>query len=158
MTRLERKQAELDKLYRYKAAAVRNNDLMWFHLNQDKIAALEAEVAELRKYEPQKLRHVLADREECVKHDIYKALLRVSLVADVVYEASFEAKSILSRYGIIDFHFAKKVDEIVSLSKEVAGIPIAGGEIMESFIVDNEKFVGMCMKHADAYIKRRLKL
>lgn len=48
MTRLERKEAELKRLYEYKNAALRSNDLCWLTRNQEKIEALEKEVAEAK--------------------------------------------------------------------------------------------------------------
>ena len=44
MTRLERKEAELNKLYEYRAAALRSNDVMWMSKNRQKIDALEKRV------------------------------------------------------------------------------------------------------------------
>lgn len=51
MTRLEQKEAELEKLYQYRAAALRKNDLVWLSLNGQRIDALEKEIIELRKNE-----------------------------------------------------------------------------------------------------------
>lgn len=44
MTRLERKQEQLNKLYQYRAAALRNNDIMWLQMNQKRIDDLEKEI------------------------------------------------------------------------------------------------------------------
>lgn len=159
MTRLERKEAELKRLYGYKRHFMEQNDILSMHRTQEKINQIEKEVEEIKRYEPQRLGDLLADRDESVKNGIYKALLRISLLADVVNEAAEEARSILRKLGIDDFAFRQKVTELCKLSQEIACVPlIQKGSLLEDFIVDNEKFVNMCMKHADAHIKRKLKL
>lgn len=49
MTRLERKESELNKLYEYRAAASRNNDVMWLLKTNKRIDTLEKEIIEMRK-------------------------------------------------------------------------------------------------------------
>lgn len=159
MTRLERKEAELNKLYEYRAYALKQNNIVWLQLNQDKIDALEKEIIEMRKYEPRKLSEVLADRDESIKNNIYKSLLRISLLADAVNAATFQCREILKTYGLNDFSFRQKIDEMMKLSQNIASVPLAcKSMLMEDFIVDNDKFVDMCIKHADAHLKRKLKL
>lgn len=159
MTRLERKQAELDRMYECKAAAQRRSDMLWLLMNKEKIDALEAEIAEMRKYEPQRLGDLIADRDESVKNDIYKSLLRISLLSDAVNESVFICREILQKYGIDDFTFRQKVEKLNRLSHEIANIPLmAKGKLMEDMMVNNSTFVRMCIKHADAHLKRTLKL
>lgn len=159
MTRLERKEAELEKLYQYRAAAIRQNNLYWLSMNAEKIDALEKEVIELKQNQSKTVFSVMADKGEKDKDRVYKALLRIHLMADATNEACEVAKSILKEYGVTDFSFRKKVDELCKLSQEIASITIrANNKDMEDFIVDDDTFVDMCMKHADAHIKRKLKL
>lgn len=159
MTRLERKEAELDKLYRYRQAAMDKNDFVWMAKSQEKIAGLENEIAELRRNESATVFSVLSDKDKMVKDGIYKALLRISLLADATNEACEVAKSLLKEHGVVDFSFRHKVDELCRLSQEIASVTIrANNKTMEDFIVDNDTFVDMCMKHADAHLKRKLKL
>ena len=159
MTRLERKQEQLNKLYQYRAAAMQNNDIMWLQMNQRRIDELEKEIAEMRKYEPKKLSDFLKDKPEDVKNDLYKALLRISLMADAVNEASFICKKKLKDLGIKDFTLRKEVDELTELSRKIASfVIIPNQKVLEDFIVDNDTFVDMCMEHADAHLKRKLKL
>lgn len=159
MTRLERKQEELKKLYEYKRAAIAHNDLYWLSRNKEKIDRLEKEIEEMRQYEPRTLREVLADRDECVKNNIYKSLLRISLLADATNEAAELCRETLKKAGLYDFTFREKVKEMCKLSLEIASIPLgARGGLMEDMLVNNDKFVDMCIKHADAHLKRTLKL
>lgn len=112
----------------------------------------------MRRYEPKKLSELLADRDECVKNDIYKNLLRISLLADVVNEATERCRSVLRKYGIEDFNFRKKVVEMSKLSQEIASVVLLpDNKTLEDLIVDDDTFVVMCMKHADAHLKRKLK-
>lgn len=159
MTRLERKGAELEKLYEYRAAAMRQNNMYWLQINQPKIDALEKEIIECRRYEHQTVFSVLSDKDECVKNGVYKALLTISLMADACNEACENAYELLKKYGVTSFSFQEKVKELKKLSQEIASVTTAtGNEMMEDFIVNDDTFVDMCMKHANAHLKRKLKL
>lgn len=160
MTRLERKTAELDKLYEYRAAAMRKNDFLWMQRNQEKIDALEKEIIEMRRNEHQTVFSVLSDKDECVKNGVYKALLTISLMADATNEACEVAKSKLLEHGVTSFSFQEKVKELCRLSQEIASVTLANpdNELMKDFIVNDETFVDMCMKHANAHLKRKLGL
>lgn len=159
MTRLERKTAELDKLYEYRAAAMRKNDFLWMQRNQEKIDALEKEIIEMRRREHQTVFSVLSDKDECVKNGVYKALLTISLMADATNEACENASELMAKYGITSFGFKNKVKELKRLSQEIASVTLANpSKLMEDFIVNDDTFVDMCMKHANAHLKRKLKL
>ncbi len=159
MTRLERKLAELDKLYEYRAAAMRKNDFLWMQRNQEKINALEKEIIEIRRNEHQTVFSVLSDKDECVKNGVYKALLTISLMADATNEACENASELMAKYGITSFGFKNKVKELKRLSQEIASVTLANpSKLMEDFIVNDDTFVDMCMKHANAHLKRKLKL
>lgn len=159
MTRLERKKAELDKLYQYRAAAMRNNDLTWMHRNQEKITELEKEIIEMKKYEPIRLSEALAEKGEGVKNEIYKALLRVSVLADVVNNACFECREKLNKHGLQDFSFRKDVSELCRLSQKIASIVlIPNSPLLEDFIVDDDTVVDGCTELADKYLHDKLNL
>ena len=160
MTRLERKTAELDKLYEYRAAAMRHNDFMWMRRNQDKIDALEKEIIDIRRNEHQTVFSVLSDKDECVKNGVYKALLTISLMADATNEACENAKGLLAKYGITSFSFQSKVKELCRLSQEIASVTLANpnNRLMQDFIINDDTFVDMCMRHANAHLKRKLGL
>lgn len=159
MTRLERKQSELDRLYEYRAAAMRKNDFLWMQRNQEKIDALEKEIIEMRRREHQTVFSVLSDKGECVKNGVYKALLTISLMADATNEACENASELMAKYGITSFGFKNKVKELKRLSQEIASVTLANpSKLMEDFIVNDDTFVDMCMKHANAHLKRKLKL
>ena len=49
MTLLEQKQKELERLYSFRAAALKMNDAMWVHKNEQKIDELEKEIIRLKK-------------------------------------------------------------------------------------------------------------
>lgn len=159
MTRLERKEAELEKLYEYRAAASRRNDLLWLSVNQKKIDELEKEIIEMRRHEHKTVFAVLSDKDECVKNGVYKALLTISLMADATNEACENARELLAKHGITSFSFQEKVKEMCRLSQEIASVTLSKpNAIMEDFIVNDDTFVDMCMKHANAHLKRKLGL
>lgn len=159
MTRLERKQAELDKLYEYRKTAMESNDFYWMQKSDEKIAALKQEIAQMKKEAAETVFDILSDKDESAKNEVYKALLRISLMADACNEACVVTRQLLSKYGVTDFSFRQKVDDLCKLSQDIASITIqCNNQTMEDFIVDNDTFVDMCMKHADAHIKRKLKI
>ena len=159
MTRFERKQAELEKLYEYKRAATVRNDLWALEKTMAKIDALEKEIIEMHKEEHATVFSVLRDKDKCVKHGIYKALIRISLMADATNEACEEARELLAQHGVVSFSFANKIKELCRLSQEIASVTLnSNNKVLEDFIVNNDKFVEMCMKHADAYLKKKMKL
>lgn len=159
MTRLERKEAELQKLYEYRAAATRSNNIMWLNTNEIKIKELEKEVIEMRRQQSSTVFQVLSDKDKMTKDGVYKALLRISLMADACNEACCIAYDLLKQYGITAFSFQDKVKELQNISRQIAGVTLrTNNKVLEDFIVDNETFVDMCMKHADAHLKRKLKL
>lgn len=159
MDRIERKRAELEKLYQYRAAAMRRNDFLWLSANQQKIDSIEKEIIELEKNRHATVFSVLSQKDEMTKNGVYKALLRISLLADACNEAAVIARDLLAEHGITDFSFRNKVKELSQLSHDIAGITLVPNRsILENFITDDEKFVDMCIKHADAHIKRKLKL
>lgn len=159
MTRLERKRDERDGLVIQRGEMMRRYDIIGAQRVQERIDAIDAEIREMEMYEPRSLADLLSDRGECVRNEIYKSLLRISLMADAMNEAAETAREILQGYGIEDFAFRRKVKDCCRLSQEIASIPLmADSRLMQDFIVDNDTFVKMCMKHADAHLKRKLKL
>ncbi|MDE7345321.1 MAG: DUF4349 domain-containing protein [Muribaculaceae bacterium] len=159
MTRLERKEQELERLRGYMQAARSMNDLYWISKNRHKIESLEKEIEEMKQSQTATVFQVLSNKDEMVKDKVYKSLLRISLMADACNEACEVALSLLKEHGIVDFSFREKVKELCKLSQDIASVTIRKkNKTMEDFIVDNEIFVDMCMRHADAHIKRKLKI
>lgn len=158
MTRLERKQAELEKLYRLRAAAMCRNDFMWMELNSAKISEIEAEIEEMRRYEPRRLSELMADFTPEEKNAIFKALLRTSLVADLLVDTAFRAREALRKKGLSDSTYSGKVKEIEKLAQDLASIPIGAGDILSEFILDNESFIERGIELADERLADILKL
>lgn len=159
MTRLERKELELDKLYGYRSAAIRNNDLIWLSANQKKIDELEKEIIEMKKYEPMKLSEALNEYGTEAKNEVYRHLLRVSLLSDVVTEALMECRKCLDKYGLREYTYRHDVAEMDRLSKKIANIVlIAGNYALEDFIVDNGEMMDVCLDAADKHIREKLRL
>lgn len=163
MTRLERKIAELNKCQEYFEAARSQNNLYWMRKNHDRMEALRKEISEMydeaMKTKTSTVFQVLADKDEMVKNDVYKSLLRISLLADACNEACEIAKEKLAEHGITAFSFQDKVKELARISQEIASVTLyAKRQTLEDFIVDNGTFVDMCIKHADAHIRRKLKI
>lgn len=127
--------------------------------NDRKIAALEREISEIMDYESRTVFEVLSDKDEMIKNDVYKALLRISLMADATNEACEDAFAKLKKFGITSFSFMDKVKRLRELSQSVASVTLAAkNRVLDDFIVDDDTFVDMCMKHANAHIKRKLKI
>lgn len=160
MTRLERRQADLDKLYEYRDAALKANDLYWLHKNQAKIVELEKEVRELKLYgtkETRYLRDVLDKFSEEDKNTIYKDLLRINLLCDVVNEVAEMAKSDMRKVGILDFSFSKKIEDMCKLSQEIASILILpNNQILDDFIINDSECVDRCVEIANKYIDTKI--
>lgn len=49
MTLLEQKQKQLERLYSFRAAALKMNDAMWVHKNEQKIDELEKEIIAIKR-------------------------------------------------------------------------------------------------------------
>ena len=149
----------MQKLYEYRAAATRSNDVMWLNINERRISELEREIIEMRRQQSSTVFQVLSDKDEMTRNGVYKALLRISLLADACNEACCQAYDLLKQHGINGFSFQDKVKELKDKSRHIANVTLrSNNRTMEDFIVDNETFVDMCIKHADAHIKRKLKI
>ena len=95
MTKLERLQAERDKMIKWRYEAMKNNDLMNLYRIQDKISKKEKEIEEAKKYAPMRLLDILNGKGEDVKNRVYKALLKISLAADFVNDCAVETLSLI---------------------------------------------------------------
>ena len=158
MTRLERLQAERDRLIVWRKAAMKNNDFMNMSRATEKIAAKEKEIEEAKKYAPMRLLDILNDKGEDVKNRVYKALIKISLAADFVNDCAEEAKSVLKELGINDFSLRTEVEEMCKQSQKIASFVIFGQQILTNMMVNNDTYIEQCHRHADAHLKRTLKL
>ena len=160
MTSLERKEAELEKLYQYRQAAMKSNNIMWLSKNQDKIDALEKEIIEIRKFRPTSMKKLLENKSEECKNRFYKGMLRISLLSDAVNEACEQMKTMFKdELGVDDFSMRREVEEMRKLSQQIASFAIIpNNEILEDFMVDNGKFVDRCIVLADLHLKEKLNL
>lgn len=159
MTRLERKEAELAKLNEYKYAAMRKNDLVWLAKNQKKIEELESEIAEMKKAASMTLLDALKDKPASAKNEIYKRLLRISVLADVVNEACFSVKEKMNELGFDDFSLRAEVSQMEKLSSKIAAfVLLPKAQTLEDFIVDDDDVVKGCIIIADRYLNDKLNL
>lgn len=156
MTRLERKQQGLNRLYEYRRHFMAANDIISMSRIQSKIEDLEKEVENMKRYEPIKLGEFLDKKGEDVKNEIYHAFLRISVLADVVNEAATDVAELLKKHGATDFTFRDKVAALKKLSQEIATVPLlCGAGVLEDLIVDDDDVVDGCMEIADTYIKAK---
>lgn len=159
MTRLERKQTELQKLYEYRQAALKRNDLMWLTMNQNKIEALEKEIAEIKKYGAVLLRDALKAHGEDVKNLVYKHLLKITLAADYLNECTEQTKTALKKLGIDDFSLRYDVESLCKGSHKLADLVILPNQdLLTDMIVDNAEFIDTCDAAADKHLKDKLNL
>lgn len=160
MTRLERKEAELQKFIEYRDTALKKNDVMWLSRNRQRIYALENELAEMRKHVAISLKDQLKDRGEEVKNRFYVGMIRISMLADVVNEACEEVRDLMkNELNAVDFTLRKEVEDMTNLSRRIASFVCATGHpALEDCIVDDDKFVDACMKLATKHIVSKLKI
>lgn len=159
MTRLERLQAERDKLIMWRNEAMKNNDFMNMTRANEKIAAKEKEIEEAKKYAPMRLLDILNGKGEDVKNRVYKALIKISLAADFVNDCAEDAKSVLKELGLKDFTLRAEAEELCKLSQKIASFVIFPGQkILTDMMVNNDTYIEQCHRHADAHLKRTLKL
>lgn len=160
MTRLERKEAELNKLYEYRTAALRSNDVMWLSKNRQKIDTLEKEVIALRRNNVTSLQELLRGKDEETKNRFYVGMLRISMLADVVNEACEEIGALMkSEFNVADFSLKNEVKDLSTMSRRIASFVCnTGSPILQDCIVDNDKFVDNCIKLATKHITSKLKI
>lgn len=159
MTRVERLERELEKLYSYRQAAMRAHDLFWLSANNGKIQEKERELIEARRYQPMKLADVLDDKGQDVKNSVYKALLKISLAADFANECSEEAKALMSRLDLNDFSLRSDVEELCRLSQKIASFVIIPNQnVLTDMMCDNADFIDTCNSAADSHLNDKLKL
>lgn len=159
MTKLERLQAERDKLIMWRNEAMKNNDFLNMSRANEKIAAKEKEIEEAKKYAPVRLLDILNEKGEDVKNRVYKALIKISLAADFVNDCAEDAKSVLKELDINDFTLRADTAELCKLSQKIASFVIFPGQpILTDMMVNNNTYIDQCHRHADAHLKRTLKL
>lgn len=159
MTRLERLQAERDKMIKWRNEAMKNNDFLNMTRANEKIAAKEKEIEEAKKYAPKLLLEILNDKGEEVKNRVYKALIKISLAADFVNDCAEEAKSVLKELDINDFTLRSDAAELCKLSQKIASFVCFNKKgLLTDMMVNNDTYIEQCHRHADAHLKRTLKL
>lgn len=159
MTRLERLQAERDKLITWRNEAMKNNNLMNMYKIQEKINKKDKEIEEAKKYAPLKLLDVLNGKGEDVKNKVYKALLKISLAADFVNDCAVETKEVMKELGLNDFTLRADAEELCKLSQKIASfVIIPKQQVLTDMMVENEKFISRCHQAADTHLKRTLNL
>lgn len=132
---------------------------MWLTLNAKKIAEVEAELETAKKYQPMKLANVLDKKEQDVKNEVYKSLLKISLAADFANDCVEETKSVLSKLGLNDFTLRADVAEMCKLSQKIASFVIIPNQrVLTDMIVDNDDFISTCHNAADKHLKETLNL
>lgn len=112
MTRIERLQAEVDKLYEYRRAAMEKGNLYWVEINDAKIKEKEAQLAEAKSYEKVTLHKALSEHSEEMKNKVYKLMLKASLAADFLNDCAGELEEAMKQCDIVDFSFKKELELI----------------------------------------------
>lgn len=160
MTRLERKEKELQKLYAMRDLGRSVNDLYLSNVDRDKIARLEKEIAEMKKSRTTSLKDILEEKGEDVKNRFYIGMIRISMLSDAVNEACEEVRTMMKgELNVVDFSLRKEVDELTKLSRKIASFVCGtGSPILEDCIVDDDKFVDCCMRLATKHITSKLKI
>lgn len=158
MTRLERLEKDLAKLNECKKAALAKKDFFWLTKNGKKIKRLEEEIAAAKMREPIKLSEALS-KDDMVRDDIYRKLLKCSLAADFINDCSEEVKSALKKHGFTDFHFREDIDRICELSQKIASLVIIPKQTcLTDMIVNNDEFIETCHAAANKHLSETLML
>lgn len=125
----------------------------------EKIAAKDKEIEEAKKYAPMRLLDILNGKGADVKARVYKALIKISLAADFVNDCAEEAKWVLKDLDINDFTLKSEAAELCRLSQKIASFVIFPGQrVLTDMMVNNDTYIEQCHRHADAHLKRTLKL
>lgn len=125
----------------------------------EKITAKEKEIEEAKEYAPKRLLDILNDKGEDVKNLVYKALIKISLAADFVNDCAEEAKSVMKEIGINDFTLRSDTKELCRLSHKIASfVCFNEGNALTDMMVNNDTYIEQCHRHADAHLKRTIKL
>lgn len=159
MTRLERLEHQREELIMWRNEAMRNNDFFNMERAKQKIATIENEILEARKYMPMKLSEILNGKGEDVKRSIYKALLKISLACDYVAKCGFDAKDALKEVGVNDYTFRAPLEEMRKLSEKIAGfVCIPNQNLLTDMVVDDDDFIEACDTAADKRLKETVGL
>jgi len=159
MTRIERIEAELEKMRRYTREATQRNDLVWLMRNKKKTEELERELQKARAYAPTRLSDILSDKGEEVKNRVYKSLLKISLAADFVNDCAEETKEVMRSLGLNDFTLRSEVDELCKLSQKIASFVIIPNQnVLTDMICDNSAFIDTAHEAADKHLNDKLGL
>ena len=159
MTKLERLQAERDKLIMWRNEAMKNNNLMNMYKIQEKINKKDEEIEEAKKYAPMKLLDILNDKGDDVKNKVDKALVKISLAAEFVNDCAVETKEVMKELGLNDFTLRADAEELCKLSQKIASfVIIPKQQVLTDMMVENEKFISRCHQAADTHLKRTLNL
>lgn len=156
--RVERLRAKLAKLEEDRRVALRRCDVILVSRIAEQIESVKKELEEARMYEPRKLNECIS-RDEMLRDDIYRKLLKVSLAADFCNNCIEEVKSALRKHGLNDFSFRRDVDDLCKLSQKIASLVIIPGQsVLTDMLTDNDEFIDTCDEAADRHLAQKLKL
>lgn len=159
MTRIERLQAEVDKLYEYRRAAMEKGNFYWVEINNAKIKEKEAQLAEAKSYGKMTLHKALSEYSEEMKNKVYKLMLKASLAADFLNDCAGELEEAMKECGIVDFSFKKELAEIGRLSAKISSfVCLPSQEHLTDMMVYDDEFIATCNAAADKHLKETLNL
>lgn len=153
---MEQQYAELVEKRRQ---AMMRGDVKWVESHKRRIAELRNEIDSSKMQREVRLSEAMRGKVESAKNEVYKRLLRIALLSDVMTEAVCDCLAVLKKYDLIDFEFRPDVIEIGKLSKRVAeAVLMSESKILEDMLVDNEVVVDGCIDIVDGYLKEKMRL
>lgn len=159
MTRIERFQEQLRKVYDMRRDAILRNDFITMSRCEVKAKELEKQLQEAKMHVPVTLKNLLDSQGEDAKSAVYKSLIKCSLAADFLNDCAEAAKSELRKVGANDFVFHRDIDQLCQISKKVASLVIFDGQqVLTDMMVDNDEFIDSCHQAADKHLNETLKL
>lgn len=158
MRRIDKLKEKLDKAMARQSALTRSGKLVESLRMNAVISAIEEEIAEARKYEPQQLGKLL-DRETLRRMEIGAKLVEVHLAADYLADCAFDIRETLDKLGLADCSIFPMLRSIQRQAQEFADIvchPEFAG--LSDFMTTNDRFIDDMHLIARRYISEKLTL
>lgn len=132
---------------------------------QSKIDAIKHELEEIQKREEERLYNEkvtlreLLPKDEVVRNDIHKKLVKVSLASDFLYDCMFDLTSTLNQLGILVDSLSEEAKSVCKAANALASKLITDkAPQLSEVLLDDEPMVDALHKILDKYIDTTLEL
>lgn len=132
---------------------------------QPKIDAIKQELEDIKRREEERLyneRVTLRDllpKDEVVRNDIHKKLVKVSLASDFLYDVVFDLTSTLNQLGILVDSLSEEAKTVCKAANALASKLITDkAPQLSEVLLDDEPMVDALHKVLDKYVDTTLEL